>query len=265
LFLYRVISTRDIKFDKTKKYSDKDEPIEALETKEIIQVIEILFLDLYSEKDLVLEEYKLSINALADTIIVQDETILPIIIYNIMSRYRPIRPIDIPIIQLLSPEIILELEQETTNNIPAFDLITLTYESINSDGRAEEYLITPIARSTTEPPTKKKTPKLLKELEIDLNPESINPSSNKQQRRPRYQVYTVILDDLIENLISLGLYLAVFGTAIQRQPRLYRSNVLTVPDGWKQILKHKYTKGFIEATRIEHSTLINQTTWTEVT
>jgi hypothetical protein len=37
-----------------------------------------------------------------------------------------------------------------------------------------------MARSTTKPPAKKKTPKLLKELETDLNPESINPSSNKQ-------------------------------------------------------------------------------------
>jgi hypothetical protein len=37
-----------------------------------------------------------------------------------------------------------------------------------------------MARGTTEPPTKKKTPKLLKELETDLNPESTNPSSNKQ-------------------------------------------------------------------------------------
>jgi hypothetical protein len=40
-----------------------------------------------------------------------------------------------------------------------------------------------------------------------------------------------MLDDLIENLISLGLYLAAFGTAIQRQPRLYRSNILIIPDG----------------------------------
>jgi hypothetical protein len=97
-----------------------------------------------------------------------------------MLRYRPIRPIDAPIIQLLSPEVILELKQETTNDIPVFDLITLTYESINSNRRAEEHLIIPIARSTTKPPAKKKTPKLLKELETDLNPESINPSSNKQ-------------------------------------------------------------------------------------
>jgi hypothetical protein len=100
---------------------------------------------------------------------------------------------------------------------------------------------------------------LLKELETDLNPESTNPSSNKQQRHPRHQVYTAILDDLMENPISLGLYLVTFGTAIQKQPRLYRSNILTTPDGWKQILKHKYTKGFIEAARIKHSILISQT------
>jgi hypothetical protein len=31
------------------------------------------------------------------------------------------------------------------------------------------------------------------------------------------------------------------------------------------MLKHKYTKGFIEAARIEHSILMSQTTWTEVT
>jgi hypothetical protein len=98
LSLYRVISTRDIKFDKTRRYLDKDKPIEALETKEIIRVIEILSLDLYSEKDLVLEEYKLSIDALVDTIIIQDEITLPTITYNITSRYRPIRPIDILII-----------------------------------------------------------------------------------------------------------------------------------------------------------------------
>jgi hypothetical protein len=41
--------------------------------------------------------------------------------------------------------------------------------------------------------------------------------------------------------------------------------VLTAPDGWKQILKHKYTKGFMEAARIKHSILINQTTWIEIT
>jgi hypothetical protein len=149
------------------------------------------------------------------------------------SRYRPIRPIDVPIIQLLSPEIIPELEQETTNDILIFDLTILTHESISSDRRAEKHPTILIARGTTKPPAKKKTPKLLKELETDLNPESTNPSSNKQQRRPRYQVYTVMLDDLIENPISLGLYLAAFGTAIQRQPRLYRNNVLIAPDRWK--------------------------------
>jgi hypothetical protein len=97
-----------------------------------------------------------------------------------MSRYCPIRPIDILIIQLLSPEVILELEQETTNDIPVFDLITLIYESISNDRRTKKHPTIPIARSTTEPPAKKKTPKLLKELETDLNPESTNPSSNKQ-------------------------------------------------------------------------------------
>jgi hypothetical protein len=98
LFLYRVISTKDIKFDKTKRYSNKDEPIEILEAEEVIRVIEILSLDLYNEKDLVLEDYELSINVLADTIIVQDEIILLTTTYNIISRYYPIRPIDIPII-----------------------------------------------------------------------------------------------------------------------------------------------------------------------
>jgi hypothetical protein len=74
-----------------------------------------------------------------------------------------------------------------------------------------------------------------------------------------------MLDDLIENPISLGPYLVVFGTAIQRQPRLHRNDVPTAPDRWKQMLKHKYTKGFMEAARIKYSTLISQTTWIEVT
>jgi hypothetical protein len=68
--LYRVISTRDIKFDKTRRYSDKDKPIETLEAEEIVRVIEIPSLDLRSEEDLVLEEYKLSIDALVDIIVV---------------------------------------------------------------------------------------------------------------------------------------------------------------------------------------------------
>jgi hypothetical protein len=101
-----------------------------------------------------------------------------------MSRYCPIRPIDILIIQLLSPEVIPELEQETTNNILVFDLIILIYKSISNNRRAEEHLITLIAGGTTEPPAKNKTPKLLKELETNLNPESTNPSSNKRQKRP---------------------------------------------------------------------------------
>jgi hypothetical protein len=154
--------------------------MEALEAKKIIRVIKILSLDLYSEKDSVLEDYELSIDALIDIIIVQDEIALLIITYNIMLRYRPIRPIDIPITQLLSPEVILELEQETTNDIPVFDLITLIHKSISSDRRAEEYPIIPIAGSTTKLPAKKKTLKLLKELETNLNPESTNPSSNKR-------------------------------------------------------------------------------------
>jgi hypothetical protein len=154
--------------------------MEALEAEEVVRVIKILSLDLRNEKDLVLEEYELSIDALADIIIVQDEIALPTITYNITSRYRPIRPIDIPIIQLLSPEVTLELEQETTNNILVFDLITLIYKSISSDRRAEEHPTILITGGTTEPPAKKKTPKLLKELETDLNPESINSSSNKQ-------------------------------------------------------------------------------------
>jgi hypothetical protein len=66
-----------------------------------------------------------------------------------------------------------------------------------------------------------------------------------------------MLDDLIENPISLGLYLVVFGIVIQKQPRFYRSNILIAPDGWKQILKYKYTKGFMEATRIKHSILMS--------
>jgi hypothetical protein len=98
----------------------------------------------------------------------------------VTSRYRPIRPIDAPITQLLSPEVIPEPEQETTNNILVFDLIILTHESINNNRRAEEYLIILITRGTTKPPAKNKTLKLLKELETDLNPEFINPSSNKQ-------------------------------------------------------------------------------------
>jgi hypothetical protein len=73
-----------------------------------------------------------------------------------------------------------------------------------------------------------------------------------------------MLDDLIENPISLGLYLAVFGIIVQRQLRLYRSNILIMPNRWKQMQKHKYTKGFIEAARIKHNTLTSQTIWTEV-
>jgi hypothetical protein len=180
LFLYRVISTRDIKFNETRRYSNKNKLIEILETKEVIQVIEILSLDLYSKKDLVLENYELSINTLTDTIIVQDKIILLIITYNITSRYYPIKPIDILIIQLLSPEVILEPEQETTNNISIFDLIILIYKSINNNRRTEKYPRISITGDTTKPPTKKKTLKLFKELETDLNPESINLSNDKQ-------------------------------------------------------------------------------------
>jgi hypothetical protein len=98
LFLYRVILTRDIKFDKTKRYSDKDEPIEALEAEEVVQVIKIPSLDLYSEEDSVLEDYELSINAPVDIIIVQDKTAPLTTTYNITLRYRPIRIINILII-----------------------------------------------------------------------------------------------------------------------------------------------------------------------
>ena len=69
----------------------------------------------------------------------------------------------------------------------------------------------------------------------------------------------------MENLISLGLFLVAFGIVIQKQLRLYRNNILIVPDGWKQILKYKYTKRFIEAARIKHSILTSQIMWTEVT
>jgi hypothetical protein len=64
----------------------------------------------------------------------------------------------------------------------------------------------------------------------------------------------------MENLISLGLYLAAFGIIVQKQPRLYRNNILIALDRWKQMQKHKYTKGFIEAARIEHNILTSQTT-----
>jgi hypothetical protein len=98
LFLYQVISTRDIKFDETRRYSDKNKPIKALEAKEIIRVIEILSLDLRNEKDLVLEDFELFIDVLVDIIIIQDEIILSTTTHNMTSRYRPIRPIDAPII-----------------------------------------------------------------------------------------------------------------------------------------------------------------------
>jgi hypothetical protein len=127
-------------------------------------VIKILSLDLRSKKDLVLEDYEFSIDTPGDTIVVQDEIALPTT-YNVMLRYRPIRPIDAPIIQLLSPEVIPEPEQETTNDTPAFDLTIPTHESISNDGRAEEHPRTPIAGGTTEPPAKiKKMPNLLKLL-----------------------------------------------------------------------------------------------------
>jgi hypothetical protein len=96
------------------------------------------------------------------------------------SRYRPIRPIDIPIIQLLSPEVTPELEQETTNNTPVFDLIIPIHKSISNNRKAKKYPIILITGGTTKPPAKKKTLKLLKELETDLNLESINPSSDKR-------------------------------------------------------------------------------------
>jgi hypothetical protein len=67
-----------------------------------------------------------------------------------------------------------------------------------------------------------------------------------------------MLDDLIKNFISLGLYLATFGIIVQKQPRLYKNNVLIAPDGWKQIQKHKYTKGFIETARIKYNILTSQ-------
>jgi hypothetical protein len=57
-----------------------------------------LFPDLYNKKDLVLEDYKFSINVLVNIIIVQDEIILSTSIYNIILRYRPIRLIDVLII-----------------------------------------------------------------------------------------------------------------------------------------------------------------------
>jgi hypothetical protein len=44
--------------------------METLEAEDVIQVIEILFPDLYNEKDLVLKDYKLSINILVDIIII---------------------------------------------------------------------------------------------------------------------------------------------------------------------------------------------------
>jgi hypothetical protein len=44
--------------------------MEILETKKIVRVIKIPFLDLYNKKDLVLEDYKLSLDALVDIIIV---------------------------------------------------------------------------------------------------------------------------------------------------------------------------------------------------
>jgi hypothetical protein len=55
---------------KLKKYSDKNEPIETLEAEEVVRVIKILSLDLRNEKDLVLEDYKFSIDSLVDIIII---------------------------------------------------------------------------------------------------------------------------------------------------------------------------------------------------
>jgi hypothetical protein len=74
-----------------------------------------------------------------------------------------------------------------------------------------------------------------------------------------------MLDDLIKNLTSLSPYLVAFGIRVQKQLRLHKNNMLIMLDGWKQMLKHKYTKGFIETTRIKHSILTSQTIWTEIT
>jgi hypothetical protein len=49
-----------------------------------------------------------------------------------------------------------ELEQETTNDTPIFDLIILTHKSINSNRRAKEHPTTPITGGTTKPLAKKK-------------------------------------------------------------------------------------------------------------
>jgi hypothetical protein len=73
------------------------------------------------------------------------------------SRYRPIKPIDALIIQLLSPEVIPEPEQKATNNILllAINSIIPTYELKSSDRRTEEYPKTPIAGVITKSPSKK--------------------------------------------------------------------------------------------------------------
>jgi hypothetical protein len=76
-------------------------------------------------------------------------------IYNIISRYCLIRTIDALITQLLSPEVILEPKQETTNDILVFDLITLIYESMSSNEMVEEHPRTPMAGGTTKPLVKK--------------------------------------------------------------------------------------------------------------
>lgn len=119
--LSRVISTRDVKFDETKRYSKSDEEEES-EITELVSLIELPTYGQIEEEDYTLEDYEVTIDEPGDTIIVGDSNSAstskdtPLQPEN--QRYRPIPTVPT---QQITPEMTPEREIQEMPHIPTIE------------------------------------------------------------------------------------------------------------------------------------------------
>jgi hypothetical protein len=269
--IHRVISTRDVTFDESRRYSIADEAALEAEVVEIVKLIELPSLNSSVEEEFTLEDYEYSIDESGDTIAVGDSEIPSDVLPSTIQirkrnrpRHRPAKPLEKEP-QLLSPEPTPEPEvgdQHRQLSSPPDD--TTLIQSGGTGGIPPgENALQPTALA--EGATRRRQARML-DLGIDMNQQQ--PESSTRRKPPRRAVnsaFRAMTDDLVDNPNSLRPYLTVFHVGVTPEKRIHRDDAPPEPNGWKQMLKHVYRLEFTEGARKEYDTLDRQEVWYFVT
>jgi hypothetical protein len=219
--LSRIISTRDVTFDETKRYQPSD--TFDLVTEERVQPLEIKSLEgIESEADIELPGQTLDLGAPTTppperSIDAQDDTIIVDSGAGIGHGVN---------LQLPSPEITPEPEPQPTRKPPTDSNIT---------GSASGAKGVP-------------TTGLAKGMDTDL-------ILQKGRRSQLSEAHAVSLANLHYN----SAYHVAFATGIKHQQRrLHRTELPSEPSNWQEMLRHDHRAGFLAAAELEYGDLQEQ-------